>query len=83
MSLRGEKKRTKKISRIGMRHWRRLAQASGAPGALESMTALVERSQGALDATEAELPPGFPETVWGAIREGVLRHRDQFLRALE
>jgi serine/threonine-protein kinase HipA len=82
MSLRGDTNRTKKIGKMGIRHWRRLADASGAPHAFESMVALVERSEAALDVTERELPPGFPERVWTAIRAGVLRHRDQFLRAL-
>jgi len=67
------------LMRIVPRHFRVLAETTGAPDALSEMTAMVERASDALAAVEAELPPDFPETVWRSIARGVRAQRERFL----
>jgi serine/threonine-protein kinase HipA len=80
MGLRGDTSRTRRLGKIALRHWRRLADATAAPDAFAQMVAMAESSVSALDATEQMLPPEFPAPLWSAIRSGVLRHRALFLR---
>lgn len=82
MALRGTKRRYRDISRIPLRAWRRLAAATGVPDAFRHFEALVHEVEPALARVEPRLPAGLPEQVWLRIREGTLRHRDDFLQKL-
>jgi serine/threonine-protein kinase HipA len=66
---------------IQTRHWQALAREAGVP--FEAMTQLVERIPSALDAVEAQLPPGFPEKIWQPIRAGMLAQALRFGVGLE
>lgn len=66
------------LHEIHARHWKRLAEQSGVPGAFERMHDMVDRLQAALDQVESELPADFPERVWRPIRRGTLAHGAKF-----
>jgi serine/threonine-protein kinase HipA len=78
MAVRG-KKPHRELSRIAYRHWQQLSLQTGAPGALEQLTAMVEGADDALRRVERVLPKGFPEHVWATISRGVLAQRERFL----
>jgi serine/threonine-protein kinase HipA len=61
------------LARIQTRHWRGLAQRSGAPGTWEAMQALVGRVEPAIHAVQALLPAGFPERTAQTIFDGLHR----------
>ena len=82
MAIRGSRP-YRALGRIALRHWKRLAQQTSAPGAFIAMVQLVEHAEGALRRVEAQLPADFPEQVWERIAQGVRRHRAQFLAALK
>lgn len=60
-----------RLTEIQTRHWRHLAETSGAPGVWDSMQALVNRVDEALTKAETQLPAAFPEPVWKAIAKGM------------
>jgi serine/threonine-protein kinase HipA len=60
-----------RLLEIQTRHWRQLAETSGAPDAWESMQALVNRVDDALAKVEKQLPPKFPDQVWKSIAKGM------------
>lgn len=64
------------MQRISVRHWRCLAEQSGVPFAM--LEDLVQRVPVAIDSLATQLPPDFPEAVWGAITRGLLRHMERF-----
>lgn len=66
------------LHEIHARHWQRLAEQSGVPGAFEQMHDMVDRLQAALDQVEGELPADFPERVWHPLRRGTLAHAAKF-----
>ena len=70
------------LGRIPLRAWRRLAAATGVPDAFTTFEALVHEVEPALARVEPRLPAGFPEHVWTRIRDGMRRHRDEFLQKL-
>ncbi len=57
------------IDRISTRHWGCLAAQTGVK--FEDMQRLVETVPNAIATVEANLPKGFPESVWVAITEGM------------
>lgn len=67
------------LARIQTRHWRTLAERSGAEGAWQAMQALVARVPAAIDAVRAQIamtqPAGFPqrmtESIFGGLRKQV------------
>lgn len=60
------------------RHWRLLAMHSGVEGAFDRMLALVQSVPEALRQVESQLPADFPESVWLAIRQGMLSQCERF-----
>lgn len=68
------------LHEIQTRHWRVLAKQAGI--AFEMMVALVEDLPKAFTAVEAQLPAGFPQRVWRAIREGSELQARRFLGGL-
>lgn len=78
MALRG-KRPHRELSRIAYRHWVQLALQTGAPDAMEQMTAMVQRAEGALKRVESALPKGFPEQVWTTVSRGIRSQRERFL----
>jgi serine/threonine-protein kinase HipA len=78
MAVRGTRPH-RELNRIAYRHWIQLASQTGAPDALEQMTAMVQRAERALDRVQSTLPKGFPEQVWTTISRGVLSQRERFL----
>ena len=63
-------------------HWELLARQSGVPGAFDEMVALVLQVPQVLDETSAELPAGFPEYVFDAVRKGMLDTAEVFVNGL-
>lgn len=61
------------LDRIQTRHWKALAQRSGAEGAWEAMQALVAAVDPAIAAVEKLLPAGFPHRTAEAIFDGMRR----------
>ncbi|MDP1857816.1 MAG: HipA domain-containing protein [Gemmatimonadaceae bacterium] len=82
MALRG-RSAPRVLARIGVRHWRRLAEQTGVSDAFAEMVRMVEGVDDALKALESALPAGFPERVWGRISVGVRRQQERFLRGVE
>jgi serine/threonine-protein kinase HipA len=66
------------LERIRTRHWHRWAMNHGGPAAWQAMLALVDRSEGALDAVQSELPADFPPRTWSAIANGMRWHAARF-----
>jgi len=81
MALRG-KNAHYHLHEIRTRHWEVLARQSGVPGAFDQMVALVLQVPDALDRVAAQLPPGFPEPVFAAIRRGMLAQAEKFVDEL-
>jgi serine/threonine-protein kinase HipA len=61
------------LARIQTRHWRGLAQRSGAEGTWEAMQALVGRVEPAIARVQMLLPAGFPERTARSIFDGLRR----------
>ncbi len=61
------------LARIQTRHWKDLAQRSGAEGTWEAMQALVAKVEPAIAATQALLPAAFPERTAQTIFDGLRR----------
>jgi serine/threonine-protein kinase HipA len=63
------------LARIQTRHWRALAERSGAEGAWPAMQALVARVPAAIDAVQAQIamtqPAGFPQRMTESIVDGL------------
>lgn len=70
------------LHEIHTRHWEGLARQSGVPGAFDQMVALVLQVPDALQRVAAQLPPGFPEPVFSAIRRGMLAQAEKFMDEL-
>jgi len=81
MALRG-KNAHYHLHEIRTRHWEALARQSGVPGAFDQMVALVLQVPDALDRVAAQLPAGFPEPVFAAIRRGMLAQAEKFVDEL-
>jgi serine/threonine-protein kinase HipA len=81
MALRG-KNTHYHLHEIRTRHWEALARQSGVPGAFDQMVALVLQVPDALDRVAAQLPAGFPEPVYAAIRRGMLAQAGKFVDEL-
>lgn len=61
------------LASIQTRHWQTLAQRSGADGVWEAMQAMVARVEHAIDAVQAQRPPGYHPRTAQAIFEGLRR----------
>jgi serine/threonine-protein kinase HipA len=59
------------LARIQTRHWRELAQRSGAEGTWEAMQTLVARVEPAITRVQMLLPTGFPERTAQTIFDGL------------
>lgn len=68
------------LHEIETRHWQVLARQAGIP--FNALVELVERVPQAFEAVHGELPNGFPERVWRAVREGTQLQARRFLGAL-
>ncbi len=77
MALRGQNTHYKLIE-IQNRHWRALAEQSGAPTALAAMCAMVDNIDAALEQVASLLPAGFPEKLFLAIAQGMRGQRQRF-----
>ena len=64
------------IDTIMPRHFIQTGEAAGIPAALTQhiMSELLAQTPVALEQTWQELPPSFPESIFNAIRQGIL-HR--------
>ncbi len=69
------------LHEIQTRHWQVLARQAGIP--FDQLADLVERVPQAFDTVQAQLPAGFPERVWRAIRDGTGLQARRFLGALK
>jgi len=67
-----------KLLELQPRHWRLLAMQSGVEDAFDRMLALVQSVPEALRQVESQLPADFPESVWLAIRQGMLSQCERF-----
>lgn len=70
------------LAGILTRHWKGLAQRSGADGVWEAMQALVARVEPAIEAVEGLLPAGFPERTAAAIFDGLRRQQGRWQAGL-
>jgi serine/threonine-protein kinase HipA len=82
MSVRGTRRRHRRLDRITTGDWVRLASDTGVPNAFQALVDLVDRVEPAIARVEARLPPGFPRHVWTSITQGMRSHRERFLRGL-
>jgi serine/threonine-protein kinase HipA len=82
MAVRG-KRPHRELNRIAYRHWAGLAVQTGAPDALEQMTAMVQSAPDALKRVASKLPARFPEQVWTSIARGVQSQCERFLSGAE
>jgi serine/threonine-protein kinase HipA len=67
---------------IQARHWQGLA-AAVAKDAWPRVLALARNVDAALSEVEAELPEGFPASVWATVTAGMRRHAMAFLQAAQ
>ncbi|MEP6790039.1 MAG: type II toxin-antitoxin system HipA family toxin [Ramlibacter sp.] len=81
MALRG-KNTHHHLHEIHTRHWQALALQSGVPDAFDAMVGLVLQVPLALEEAAAELPAGFPQGVFNAIRRGMLAQAEKFVAGL-
>lgn len=81
MAVRG-KRAHYRLNEILGRHWAELADKSGVPDLLELMQRLVVMAPAAMERLESRLPKGFPERVYGAIRDGVAGQARRFEQTL-
>jgi serine/threonine-protein kinase HipA len=72
-----------KLLDIQPRHWRTLADKSGAPDTFEAMVMMAEAVAGALDRVGGELPEGFPMKVWNSLSTGMAQQAERFRRGLQ
>jgi serine/threonine-protein kinase HipA len=82
LALRG-KSAHYKLQSIQTRHWRALASQSGVADAFDAMRMLVDNAPAALQRTEQELPPDFPEQLWHTVKDGVLAQCQRFEAGLD
>lgn len=71
-----------KLLEIQPRHWRTLAEKSGAPDAFEAMVILSEAVDGALEQVGGHLPDRFPRKVWKSVSTGMAQQVERFGRGL-
>lgn len=69
-----------KLREIRTRHWVDLAERCGVSGLRDRMLQMVEVADAALERVQEQLPRDFPPALWAAVRGGVQRHAQQFLR---
>lgn len=81
MALRSKNAHSKLVD-IQTRHWQSLASQTGVPHAFSAMVEMVERVGLALAQVEQQLPPHFPQHIWGSIKNGMLNHQQRFLQGL-
>lgn len=81
MALRG-KNAHYHLHEIHTRHWQALALQSGVPDAFDQMVGLVLQVPHALQLVAEQLPPGFPQSVFTAIRRGMLAQAEKFIDEL-
>ncbi|HEY8711210.1 MAG TPA: HipA domain-containing protein, partial [Burkholderiaceae bacterium] len=70
------------LHEIHTRHWEALALRSGVPDAFDRMVGLVLQVPDALERVQAQLPAGFPQRVFAAIRRGMLAQAETFVADL-
>ena len=68
------------LAEIKARHWKMLAQRSGADGAWAWIMSMVTSVDSALETVEKELPADFPVVLWETVRDGVRGQAAAFLK---